>query len=265
MFSRFKLPKIEFGSGKDPRVLVRAVLGALLLANVAAALILLKPWGGSPEDLAQRLESLRKQVQQKQMVLQRSKSVLAKAETAHNQGDSFLKSYFAERRGAYYKLVGELVRTARQSGIKPKEHSFGEEPVEGSDNMEMVTVTGNYEGNYGDLLRFISALDRSPRFIILEQLNASPQQGSGLLTVNIKMHAFVRDTGAGAPTGPPTEEEVKEEQARAEAEAAAPPAPSPQPPPPAVKPASAPVPAARPQQLPPPNIMRSAPPRRDEH
>lgn len=261
MFSRFKLPKIELGSGKDPRVLVRAVLGGLLAANVAAALVLFKPWGGSPEDLAQRLAALRKQVQQKQLVLQRSRSVLAKTETAHNQGDSFLKSYFAERRGAYYALVGELVRTAQQSGIKAKEHSFGEEPVEGSDDMEMVTVTGNYEGNYGDLLRFISALDRSRRFIILEQLNASPQQGSGLLNVNIKMHAFVRDTGAGPPSGPLTEEEAKEEQARAEAEAVQVQAPAP--PPPAVKSGPASTLPARPQQLPPPNIMRSAPPRRE--
>lgn len=258
MSRRFKLPKLEVGTGKDPRVLVRAILGVLLLANVVAALILFKPWGGSPEDLARQLESLRKQVQQKQFALQRSRSVLAKAETAHNQGDAFLKSYFANRRGAYYSLVGELVRTAKESGVKPKEHSFAEEQVEGSDDMEMVTVVGNYEANYGDLLRFINALDRSKLFIILEQLNASPQQGTGLLTVNIKMHAFVRDTGVEGPTEPAPEEIAKAEEPVEEQAA-----PTAQQPPPqaATPPGSAPIPA-RPQQMPPPNITRSAPLRR---
>lgn len=256
MSRRFKLPKLDVGTGKDPRVLVRAILGVLLLANVVAALILFEPWGGSPEDLARQLESLRKQVQQKQLALQRSRSVLAKAETAHSQGDAFLKSYFAARRGAYYSLVGELVRTAQQSGIKPKEHSFAEEQVEGSDDMEMVTVVGNYEGNYSDLLRFINALDRSPRFIILEQLNASPQQGSCLLTVNIKMHAFVRDTGVEGPSEPPPQEIAKAEEPAEEP--AAPPAQQ-APPQAAPPPAAVPV---RPQQMPPPNITRAAPLRR---
>ena len=36
---------------KEPRVLVRAALGVLLLANIVAALLVFKPWGGSAEDL----------------------------------------------------------------------------------------------------------------------------------------------------------------------------------------------------------------------
>lgn len=267
MFNRFKVPKLEFGSSKDPRVLVRTVLGVLLLANVAAALILFKPWGGSPDDLARELESLRKQVAQRQTALQRSKSLVAKVETARNQGDSFLASYFAERRNAYLALVGELARTAQSAGIRPKEHSFAEEPVEGSDNLEMVTVVGNYEGNYGDLVRFINSLDRSPRFLILEQLNASPQQGTGLLTVNIKMHAFVKDTGAGPSAAPAEDEEVAREEERPPA-AQPVAAPSPVPaavhtaPPAAAPQTAAPPPPAPPREVTAPNISRPAPFRR---
>jgi type IV pilus assembly protein PilO len=252
MFKRFSVPKFEWGNGKDPRALVRAVIGALLLANIAAALILFKPWGGSPEDLARQLESLRRQIQQKQVALQRSRSLVAKVETAREQGDAFLASYFAERRTAYYTLVSELVRTAQAAGIRPKEHSFAEEPVEGSDNLEMVTVVGNYEGNYGDLVRFINSLDRSPRFVILEQLNASPQQGSGLLTVNIKMHAFVKDTGAG-PSDTPLEEAAGEE---ADPSAAPPPQPQPVQ---SAAPAQSPAPRAMPPVGVPPGIPVPSP------
>ena len=42
----------------------------------------------------------------------------------------------------------------------------------------MMTITGGYEGTYGDLVQFMNRLDRSPRFLIVDSMNASPQQGS---------------------------------------------------------------------------------------
>ena len=38
------------GSGRNPRMIARLVLGVLVVANLAAALIILKPWAGSAED-----------------------------------------------------------------------------------------------------------------------------------------------------------------------------------------------------------------------
>ena len=50
-FSLTPLRRLNLASLKDPRVSVRAGLGTLLVLNIAAALILFKPWGGSAEDL----------------------------------------------------------------------------------------------------------------------------------------------------------------------------------------------------------------------
>ncbi|MDX2154274.1 MAG: hypothetical protein SFV54_26270 [Bryobacteraceae bacterium] len=211
MSRRFRIPA-RFT--RDPRTLVRAGLGVLLLANIVAALFLFKPWGGSPEDLARELTSLQQQLLQRQAQLKRSKTLLLKVEAARTQGDGFLATYFAERRSAYPLLVGELTRLALQVGFKAKEHSFAGEPIEGSDTLEMVTVIGNYEGTYSDLVQFINALDRSPRFFLVEQLQASPQQGTPMLNVNLRMHAFVRDDGSPplpAMEAPPASETAPKE------------------------------------------------------
>ncbi|HBY61485.1 MAG TPA: hypothetical protein DEH78_16815, partial [Solibacterales bacterium] len=138
--------------------------GLLLAANVAAALVLFKPWGGSPEDLARDLGAKQKQLLTQQAQWKRSKVLLSKVEAARTQGDGFVATYFAQRRSAYPLLVGELTRLAQTAGFKAKEHSFAGEPIEGSDTLEMVTIIGNYEGTYSDLVQFINALDRSPRF-----------------------------------------------------------------------------------------------------
>ena len=40
----------------------------------------------------------------------------------------------------------------------------------------MMSITANYEGTYANLMRFVHELDRSPRLLIIEALNAAPQQ-----------------------------------------------------------------------------------------
>jgi type IV pilus assembly protein PilO len=63
----------------------------------------------------------------------------------------------------------------------------------------MMTITANYEGTYRDLMNFVHQLDRSPRMLIIESLNAAPQAGGNLLAVSMKIDTFVREEPPPAP------------------------------------------------------------------
>lgn len=180
---------------KDPRVAVRAVLGVLLLANLVAAAFVFKPWGGSPEDLQRELSQLRGEVRQRQATVERLRVLVDKVEKARSESDRFFEQYFLDRRTTYSSVVSELSSIAQEAGLKPKEHSFSSEPVEGSDTLAMLIVTGHYEGNYNDLVQFVNLLDRSPRFLTIESLQATPQQGTATLNVSLKLNIFVREEG----------------------------------------------------------------------
>jgi type IV pilus assembly protein PilO len=195
---------------RDPRFLLRVALGVLLLANVAAALALFRPWEESPEEMEQRLGRLRAQVQQQTRSVERLEKLVEKARQAREEGDAFIAEYFMDRQTASSAIVSELKDSAAQAGVKQEEHTFTFEPVDGSDAISMMTVSGNYEGRYEDLLKFINLLDRSPRFLILDTLTAAPERTAGLLTMNFKMNAFVMEGKAphvpepeagGAPEG----------------------------------------------------------------
>lgn len=56
----------------------------------------------------------------------------------------------------------------------------------------MVIITASYEGQYADVLKFVHSIDQSPLLLIIESLNAVPQEGSKLLEVSMRMDAFVR-------------------------------------------------------------------------
>lgn len=181
----------------DPQTTGRIIVGILLAANVVAALFAFRPWAETPLQLEEQLVSLKKQQVTTKTRIGQLRILTTKSEKARNEGDQFLGKYFLGRRTAASTLVSELTSMAKDSGIKPKEHSFAFEGIEGTDTLAMMTITANYEGNYGDLIKYVNRIDRSLRFFIVESLAATPQQGGqGVLNINMKVNVFVRDDGA---------------------------------------------------------------------
>lgn len=182
------------GPRRDPRALVKGVLGALTFANIIAALFWIGPFGSSPEQLESELSTLRVQLQSQQAALTRLRSLAQKIESARSQQEEFVKTWFIERRTASSAILSELENAAKQSGLRPRDHSFVIEPVDGTDWISMMTITANYEGAYSDLIEFVHFIDRSGRFLILDSITASPQQNTGLLNTRFRIHTFVRHT-----------------------------------------------------------------------
>ncbi len=177
----------------DPRTAARVGLGVLLAINLAAGWFVYSPLGGSADEMESRLVSLRKQVAQKQAGLKRSKELAEKVDRGRTQGDEFLGKYFLSRPSTYSTLVGELNQLAKAAGVRPKEQAYNEEEVEGSEELGMLSITAGYEGTYADLLHFLQELDKANRLVIIESLAASPQQGSGVLNISLRLNTFIRE------------------------------------------------------------------------
>ena len=194
-FDKLRLPGLTRKFSKDPRVIARVVLGALLLANLVAAFAIFQPLGGSAEELDQQLGTLQDQLLRDQIQLQRLRALVNKIEQARASGDSFVDTYFMGRRTTSSTIGSELLKAAKDAGMKPKEQSFTFDPIEGSDTLTMMTIVANYEGTYGDLLQLVNRLDKSARFMIIDTMSAAPLQGTGNLAISIKLNTFVREDG----------------------------------------------------------------------
>jgi type IV pilus assembly protein PilO len=182
---------------KDPRVTMRLVLGLLLLANLVTAAVIFGPWAVSPQDLQRRLAQLRADTQQRQTDLERLRTLVRTVEKTHAEADQFLEKYFLDSETTSSTILSELDKLTREAGVKQEEHTVSSEPIEGSDTLEMMSIEGHYEGTYADLIQFVNLLDRSPRFLIIERLQARPRQTQGLLNVSLKLNVFVREAGQG--------------------------------------------------------------------
>lgn len=178
---------------RNPASVARIAFAVLVIANLVAAWFVWRPLGGSPQELEQQLSDLRAQVAQRRGLLERTRSNVSKVQLGRNEGDNFMNAYFLNARTASSTIIAELINAAKESKITPKEHTFSADPIEGSDDLNMMKITGNYEGTYPQLIDFIGRLDRSPSLLIIEKLNATPEQGnSGKLMVSMQVDTFIR-------------------------------------------------------------------------
>jgi hypothetical protein len=125
---------------RDPRVAMRAIIGLLLLANLAAAVIAFKPFGGSADDLRRDQTAMRQQLAMLQAKVTGGKRLVSKVETARKEGDQFLAKYVTERRVLTSTIQEELNRMAKDAGGSYLPITMNQEPIEGSDTLYMLTI-----------------------------------------------------------------------------------------------------------------------------
>jgi Tfp pilus assembly protein PilO len=184
---------------KDPRVLVRAALGILLAANLVAAMFAFHLFGASPESLEQELMAAQAQRQALQVRLNRSRVLTGSIDKGRAESENFLATYLTNRRHTYSTIISEIRQAEKTAGMNVKEETLAPlDPIEGSDDLDMMTVSINFEGGYNQLVRFVNLIDRSPRFLMIESLQAAPQPKGDVLSVNIKLNSFIKDDSGGA-------------------------------------------------------------------
>jgi len=190
---------------RNPRVVMRVIIGILLVANLAAAVVAFKPFGGSAEDLRQNQQSLQAELTTLRARLAKTKQVAERVETARTQGDQFLAKYFLSERSASASLLQDLDQMATEAGIKMGQASFQPQEIEGSDTLYMLSIQAGFEGSYANLTKFMNLVDKSPRFLIIEGMRAAAPQQQGqqrtaqpALNVTLKIDSFV-NTQPGAP------------------------------------------------------------------
>ena len=192
----FNLGAVQGGKlMRDPRVMMRALIGGLLVANLVAAVIAFKPFGGSADDLTRQETNLRTQLTALQNRVALDRKLVEKVQKAGKEGDQFLATYFLDRRTQASTVADELLRITNAAGMKPLPRSEQLEDLTGSDTLKMDTITAGFEGEYQNLTKLINLIDRSPRFLVIENMQSNGVQNGKTVSVQLKIDCFVHDAG----------------------------------------------------------------------
>jgi hypothetical protein len=192
---KIKIPRTI--AWREPKVLVRLALGFLLAANLFALAIVLHVFDSSPEALNQQMAVALSQRQTEQAKLNRSRTLASSVDRGKTEGQGFLAGYMTSRRHTYSTIIGELTDIAKAAGMQKEGATIGLDAIEGSDDLDMMSISLNLEGDYAQLMKFVNLLDRSRRFLIIETLTATPRSKSDTLVVNVKLDTFVQEDKDG--------------------------------------------------------------------
>jgi Tfp pilus assembly protein PilO len=197
----FNLPALDFAALTEPKVLVRAALGVLFVANLLAAGFAFHWFDASPDALSQQLLGAQASQLTEQAHLLRSRSLGANIARGKADGEKFIETSMTSRRRTYSTIIGEITDTARAAGMKNPAGTIALEPIAGSEDLDLMSITVNLEGGYAELLKFVNLLDRSPRFLIIETITVTPRAQTGSLVVALKLDTFVREDEARPAAG----------------------------------------------------------------
>lgn len=183
------------------RLWLRVAVIGLAGLNAIALFFYLDPPGGSRQDLAQQSLAVRNQVIFEQGRTARLSNVAAKVTVGNAQSGDFEMRYFLPKRMAYATVIAEIQRMAKAAGLQERDAVYTEEPIEGTSDLDLLNCTANYEGNYDALLKFLNEVDHSPMLLMMENLQAAPQQKAGQINTSIRFQAVIQEEPIAAQSG----------------------------------------------------------------
>lgn len=178
------------------RLTLLSVGFALVLLNLVALYFYLDPPGGTQKELRAESESLQVQLRSASATTTRFERVAAKVQSGSVEADQFAKQYFLPKRLAYDAVITDLQRMAKDSGLTWREGAYTEDDVDGSVDLKVLNITANFEGNYASLMKFVYLVDKDPSLLMLDTLQAAPQQHSQQVNISIRFQTIMRDDSA---------------------------------------------------------------------
>jgi Tfp pilus assembly protein PilO len=153
----------------------------------------LYPPGGTRRELSEEMLRIRSQIAATHGSAARVKNMAAKVQLGHQQQVAFESQYFLPRRTAYQQVLAELQRLAKASGVQAGDSVNTDEPIEGSDNLSLLSVSQRFDGTYSQFVKFLYEVDKSPMLLMLDSLAATPRQNSGRITADLRFQTIIRE------------------------------------------------------------------------
>jgi hypothetical protein len=181
------------GDHRGIRFWLRATGALFALLNGIALFFYLAPPGGSRKELQQESLSVRNQILLTRARTGRLSNVAAKVRVGYSESRDFETVYFLPKRMAYSVIIGEIQRMSKAAGFQERDAVYTEEPIEGTADLDLLNCTANYQGTYDNLMHFLYEVDHSPMLLMLENLQAAPQQRAGQINTSIRFQAVIRE------------------------------------------------------------------------
>lgn len=169
---------------------VTIALGALVLVDVAAAVLLFSPLVGSQRARGEQMQTLWRTLQVKTREVQPLRGLDKKVVFARQQIDDFYKDRLPSEDSAIADSLGKL---ATGSGVKIGGVKYKMEDSLAA-GLRPVTISADFSGDYLQLVRFLNEIERSKLFFLVDSVKLGGEEG-GVVKLQVQLETYLK-TGA---------------------------------------------------------------------
>jgi len=170
---------------RKARSKLQVAVGALLILDVAAVILLLSPYAGSEASRQQQMRQLWLDLKSRETAPWRGldkKIPQAKQEIA---------DFYRDRLPSGYSEISNSVdKIASESGVKISSEKYDQKDAD-IESVQRVEVQAEVSGDYLQLVRFINTLERSKLFFMVKDLQIAGEQ-NGQVKLQIKFETYLR-------------------------------------------------------------------------
>lgn len=172
------------------KIWVGAVLGVLLLADVALAYVVWQFAQSGPD--AMRSERARLQVQDKLLKadINRAQAIRRHMPDVGKECDRFYQDEFLPVTTGYSDVLSDLGAIANKAGLQTSGITFHQKELAGRGVTEIAIAT-DVEGSYPSIIQFIDGLEQSKKLYLVDNLRLSSQNANNI-RLNLEIRTYFR-------------------------------------------------------------------------
>jgi len=172
------------------KIAVMAALGLLLVVDAGLAVLLWQLRQSDPAELRAAHAALETKAKLLRADIARGQSIQKNMPAVGKEADAFYQDEIPRAGKGYSGIVSDLGEIATKSGLTTSATAFHEAQVKGRGVTE-IGIADSVEGNYTSVLQFISGLERSKNFYLLDDLSMDRAE-SGHLHLTLDLRTYFR-------------------------------------------------------------------------
>jgi Tfp pilus assembly protein PilO len=176
---------------KQWKTVVRVGLVVLLVADVLLVVFIAHISANTPESKRQEREHLQVEARLLAADVARAQAIKADLSQVSTKSDEFLTRKLPESAAGYSTLEADLGEIAGRAGLKTSLIGFRQKEVKDRGVTE-VTITASVDGDYPSLIKFLSGLEHSGNFYILDNLTLASEATGSSIKLSLSLRSYFR-------------------------------------------------------------------------
>jgi Tfp pilus assembly protein PilO len=172
------------------RAVIMAVLGVLLVADLGVGIFFWRTSLQKPAEMRAELEHLRLRAKLGQAEVARDNRIRTSLPQVEKDCDKFYQTAFLDEGSGYSSVDADLSSIADKAGLRISDTTYKEKDVR-THGVKEVAISTTVEGNYSAIIQFISGLERSKNFYLLNDLELNSAK-AGAIRLQLKLRTFFR-------------------------------------------------------------------------